>query len=291
MQSVNDVSANNLERPMNLALRFLSGIILLPVVLYIVYVGGYFIECLTTLLAFIWSYELFSMAFPLNRIGAWLFAFLGALLFLSLLHVTTATEALLVIMACCGLMGLASLASSSSDKSHSLNLYFLAFGSCYVGIGVASLVFLRRINEPLHLGLGLVYLVLLVIWANDSFAYFFGRAFGKHKLAEQISHSKTWEGFFAGALFGVGLPLLLWWWLSSISSTFLSISKLDILAIAVPGAFLGPAGDLIESKMKRVHGVKDSGNILPGHGGILDRIDALLLLAPWALCYATIFHS
>jgi phosphatidate cytidylyltransferase len=146
-------------------------------------------------------------------------------------------------------------------------------GTLYISLGVSSLYFLRE-----KAGFAAVLLVLIATWSNDTFAYFAGKTFGKHKLAPKISPGKTWEGFFGGALGSICMPLILSNFLTPLTTT-------QILGVAVPCVLLAPAGDLIESWIKRRHGVKDSGTLLPGHGGVLDRIDALLLTGPWALIY------
>lgn len=138
---------------------------------------------------------------------------------------------------------------------------------------------LRAISPLLLLGL------MAAIWISDTAAYFTGRAFGKHKLAPQISPNKTWEGF-AGALISVLLYGLIWDF--SADETALSATLIPLLLIM---AVLGIVGDLYESLIKRQAGVKDSGNILPGHGGILDRIDALTSSLPFAMLALLAFYS
>jgi len=138
---------------------------------------------------------------------------------------------------------------------------------------------LRAINPLLLLGF------MATIWISDTAAYFTGRAFGKHKLAYTISPNKTWEGV-AGALIAVVLYGLAWdFWLIEKSLIITLVPLLIIMAI------LGVVGDLYESLIKRQAGVKDSGNILPGHGGILDRIDALTSALPFAILALLIFYS
>ena len=138
---------------------------------------------------------------------------------------------------------------------------------------------LRAINPLLLLGF------MASFWISDTAAYFTGRAFGKHKLAYTISPNKTWEGV-AGALIAVVLYGLAWnFWLIEESLIITLVPLLIIMAI------LGVVGDLYESLIKRQAGVKDSGNILPGHGGILDRIDALTSALPFAILALLIFYS
>ncbi len=117
-----------------------------------------------------------------------------------------------------------------------------------------------------------------IVWSNDSFAYFAGRLFGKHKLFERISPNKTWEGFFGGMIAGLICAYLL-----HISVDILSLT--DWIVIACIISVFGTLGDLVESMLKRSLHIKDSGSILPGHGGFLDRFDATLLAAPVVYAY------
>jgi len=124
---------------------------------------------------------------------------------------------------------------------------------------------------------GLIMLGLVVIVAAaDVGAYFSGRAWGKHKLAPQVSPAKTWEGFWGGVGCTVLLALLVWYGLPMGSP----ISLTAILAVIVATALASVVGDLVESMVKRESGVKDSGSLLPGHGGVLDRLDSLSAAAP-----------
>lgn len=114
--------------------------------------------------------------------------------------------------------------------------------------------------------------IFILIWSNDTFAYLTGRLIGKHKLFERISPKKTWEGFTGGILFSVIAGLVL--------AYFLDWSYPKMIAYGLIVGIFGTAGDLVESMLKRSVDIKDSGNILPGHGGILDRFDAVLFVVP-----------
>jgi len=164
-----------------------------------------------------------------------------------------------------------------AQAPRSAALAALAWG--YAGLLPAAVVALRE-------GAGWQWVVLLfvVTWANDTLAYFTGRFLGKHPLAPRISPKKTWEGFWGGAAGSVVGALV-------VKALFLT--RLSIPAAVLVGAgaaFLGPLGDLCESMLKRAAGVKDSGKLLPGHGGLLDRIDAVLFVAPWVAACALWFH-
>lgn len=126
---------------------------------------------------------------------------------------------------------------------------------------------------------GVLLVVMAIAWVSDSMAYFTGKAFGKNKLAPSISPGKTWEGV-AGGLFGVTVYAIICFNLNWTITFNLSIGATILLWIAL--ASTGIVGDLFESLMKRSAGVKDSGRVLPGHGGVLDRVDALLPILPIA---------
>lgn len=131
-----------------------------------------------------------------------------------------------------------------------------------------ALVYVRQQNN----GAWLVLLLMLVVAAADSGGYFAGRRFGKHKLAPAVSPGKTWEGFAGGFLANCLLALVL--------SQVLGTNLLLMLALIVPTSLVSVLGDLLESMVKRHAGAKDSGSILPGHGGILDRVDGITAGAP-----------
>jgi phosphatidate cytidylyltransferase len=116
--------------------------------------------------------------------------------------------------------------------------------------------------------------LFVLIWTNDTFAYLTGKKWGKHKLLERISPKKTWEGFVGGIVVAIGAGLIL-------SNYYLHEPwYIGVLFATMAGA-MGTLGDLVESKLKRQCGVKDSGSFMPGHGGALDRLDSLLFVTPW----------
>ena len=120
--------------------------------------------------------------------------------------------------------------------------------------------------------------LIILIWVNDSFAFFVGKNLWKRKLFESVSPKKTVEGFFGGVLFSLIAAFIL-----SYFCDFLSLTNLIVISLIA--SILGTAGDLVESKFKRQANTKDSGNIMPGHGGILDRLDSLLFVAPFVYLY------
>jgi phosphatidate cytidylyltransferase len=125
--------------------------------------------------------------------------------------------------------------------------------------------------------------IFLLIWTNDTFAYIVGKSIGKHKLFERISPKKTIEGFVGGVVFAILTSLL-------ISKYYIEGATNIWIGIAFIVGIFGTIGDLIESKFKRIAGVKDSGKIMPGHGGILDRLDSVIFVAPFVFLFYQILY-
>lgn len=155
------------------------------------------------------------------------------------------------------------------------NFSFEHIGFCllsimYIGIGF------YYIMETRSAGVLVIFFALFLIWATDSGAYFIGRAMGKRKLAPHISPNKTVEGSLGGILSAIVVALL-FYFLSDIGEMF---HFGELLLVTVILSVFGQFGDLVESALKRYYNVKDSGNILPGHGGMLDRVDSWLFVMP-----------
>jgi len=129
----------------------------------------------------------------------------------------------------------------------------------------------------------------LLIWTNDTMAYLVGSKIGRHKLFERISPKKTWEGSIGGAIFTLTLAYFLNMFLSWIFGFDGEFSRVDWIVIGLIVIIFGTLGDLIESLLKRNLAVKDTGSILPGHGGLLDRFDAFLFSFPFILSYILLF--
>jgi len=132
--------------------------------------------------------------------------------------------------------------------------------------------------------------LFILIWTNDTFAYIVGKSIGKHKLLERISPKKTIEGFLGGVVFAVLAGFLISKYYIQASEKHLEKSILIWISIAIIVGVLGTIGDLIESKFKRVANVKDSGKIMPGHGGILDRLDSVIFVAPFVYLFYQILY-
>ena len=144
---------------------------------------------------------------------------------------------------------------------------------------IFSMIFLTLL--PLYKGgynPNLIIAILIMIWVNDSFAFLVGKNIGKRKLFVSVSPKKTQEGFLGGLVFALIAALII----SQFNNDFTLVNWLIIATIV---SVIGTIGDLVESKFKRQANIKDSGNIMPGHGGILDRLDSLLFAAPFVYLY------
>lgn len=168
------------------------------------------------------------------------------------------------------------------------NIAFSIMGILYVVIPFAILNFFAyddTFSNMLNIGQHNYWLLLgffLLQWANDSGAYIIGSSIGKHKMTPEISPNKTWEGAVGGLFFTMLVACVISYYTNSPLQHWLVISVIVVV--------FGTIGDLTESRIKRSCGVKDSGNILPGHGGILDRFDGVLFSAPFVLAYLHIFN-
>ncbi|NTU79404.1 MAG: phosphatidate cytidylyltransferase [Chloroflexales bacterium] len=171
------------------------------------------------------------------------------------------------------------------DRGASLQSWALTFtGAVYIGWLLSAFILLRQIDTPLRGGLlaplgiprgaAWLFLVLAITWIQDSAAYFVGRSLGRHQMAPILSPKKSWEGFAGGMLASILTAL------AAVPLLGLPISAVAAGLIGAAAGVAGPLGDLGESLIKRQIGVKDSGNLIPGHGGILDRMDSLLFTGP-----------
>lgn len=167
-------------------------------------------------------------------------------------------------------------------------IIYSVFGQIYITLPLSLLMLISYSNQSNLTGENYDWVPILAlfvfIWVNDTAAYFIGSLIGKHKLMEHISPNKSVEGFIAGILFTL-LAALIFAWLYPEFSTVFWVGYGAVVAL------FGTLGDLFESLIKRTCSVKDAGNLIPGHGGILDRIDSLLLAVPAAYLYLMIFLS
>jgi phosphatidate cytidylyltransferase len=249
--------------------RIVTGIVGGIAFLSLVYLGEEWYSLLVLLLAVAGLYEFYRMAGikPFGVAGL-----LGYLLMISLLlphlvlgigQVPTADLLLPVLL-------LLFYPVLQKNQFHIEHVALTVIGALYIGYGFAYMAETRYIPND---GLILTLLVILGIWATDSGAYFIGKTWGRRKLWPSISPNKTVEGAIGGLLVTVLIVLAVNAWIGSLTAA-------QALLIALVTGIAGQMGDLVESAIKRHFGVKDSGRLLPGHGGVLDRFDSLLFVFP-----------
>jgi phosphatidate cytidylyltransferase len=264
------------DKNKNLILRLVSALVLLPGVLWLLAMGGYWTAGLLAFAAGVCAMEYLQITLKTLSPVAWFTIVAAAVM--PLFPVWRPFEATALGWALCGVVLFAAwawhlikgpLPEAPQRTAHVLMAFVYGSG------GLTSLGAVRQLPD----GVWWVVAALTVTWANDTSAYFFGRFLGKHKLYPEVSPGKTWEGFFGGFVGSVGGLFILRGFF------FPVMTVVDCLVMGMLGGVLGPAGDLCESMLKRAYQVKDSGNIIPGHGGMLDRIDALIFNAPMVLIY------
>jgi phosphatidate cytidylyltransferase len=264
------------EKNKNLVIRIVSALVLLPIVLFLLYKGDLFSGVLFAVAAAACAHEYISITLKSVPGIGWLVIAISA--FVPLLPVLLPYQATALVCAASGVVLFSAwvwhllkgpLAEAPVRTAHLLTAFLYGSG------GLVAIAALRQIPD----GIWWVVALLVVTWGNDTSAYFAGRFLGKHKLYPEVSPNKTWEGFFGGMVGSTGMLFILR------AFFFPSMTGVDCVLVGFLGGIFGPAGDLCESMLKRAYQVKDSGNIIPGHGGMLDRIDALIFNAPMVMLY------
>ena len=253
----------------NAVSRLVVAAVGLPIVLGAVYLGGWWLFVVVFCAAAVALHEFSLLARALSPLA--LAGYVGGLLALVGAELGDATwmigGALTALVLAFVLKGV-----SSARQAATASISATLMGAVWVGCGLGFTLLIRDLPEHGRLA---VFAVLLAVWAGDTFAYAGGRLLGRHKLAPTTSPGKTWEGFVFGTI-------------ATVFVVFVTLYKQDFLTVAeslVLGAVLAvaaPIGDLFESLLKRDMKVKDTGRLLGGHGGMLDRMDALLFAAPAA---------
>jgi phosphatidate cytidylyltransferase len=266
------------EKNKNLVIRSVSALILLPGVLFLLFKGGAFSAGLLAVAAAICASEYYLITQKELSPAAWVGMLLaGVLPFLPLRDPARTGEGAFWVTAFFLFFAFTYHLIRGPLQEAPVRVAHLVTGFLYGSVGLTAVSALRLMTD----GMAWVIAALVITWANDTAAYFAGRFLGRHKLYPAVSPNKTWEGFAGGLVGSVGGMFI------TRAFFFPVFTVADCLLLGIFGGILGPIGDLCESMLKRAYGVKDSGRVIPGHGGILDRIDALLFNAPLVFVYVT----
>lgn len=267
--------------------RVLTAIVLIPLVIAVIYVSPRWPVVLMSTIFVIAGLALWEYLGLANAIGAKTPKVVVMVLLALLMAAIFRNPELMAPMIGAMALALLVICTFRSPLERVLpDTAFSVFGLLYVGLPMSTLYLLSAQDN----GPSLLVFLLLVVWAGDIAALYVGRSLGRWMLAKRLSPNKTWEGSIASVAASVGIAALLVWlggMLTARSLEYLSYPGTYVhwMGLAVLLNIAGQVGDLAESAIKRAAGAKDSGKLLPGHGGFLDRIDALLLAAP-VLWYA-----
>ena len=269
----------------NLVMRFATAAVCVPIILSLVYIAPPWAFYLLVLgAALVGAQELFAMTHPCDRVSQGVGVVVSALASAAVYCWPGDVRVLLTVLAVVPLFGpLFTLARLGPIETAALRACALGFGPLFVAVPLTLLALMRVTLGAA--GSGSVILALGLAWFADTGAYFAGRFLGKHKLYEAVSPKKTVEGAVGGLAASVVWALL---------GCFLFLPTLPVahaLPLALVAGVLGQMGDLAESLLKRSTGVKDSGAIVPGHGGVLDRVDALIVTSTVVYLYGAWVRS
>ena len=264
--------------------RTLVNVIGIPSLLYIIYAGGELFILLLASIMLIGAFELISLS-KIKKADPFDWILYGGLLGVCALYYCGVGQTLEWIMFVV-VMAMLFEVFRASDSPF-LNIAFICLGMIWLGLLIGSMIHIR-----LEYGLGITLSMFLSIWTCDTFAFFFGKTFGNKKILPSVSPNKTWLGSISGLL-GSFLCMSIFYYGGDSYYGYLSpdfqlpvnFSLCNVLVLSFIYGFFGQLGDFAESAFKRDVGVKDSGDFLRGHGGILDRFDSLTFAAPLVLIY------
>ena len=279
----------------NLIIRTISGVVLLGVVLGAAFAGPLGYGALLLLITGVGVWEFYAMARAkgvepqrgLGLVGS-LGLTLGGVGIICANYLDYEFELLIILgigVAALAIMFTFVVEVFRNRQTPIHNIATTILGIVYVGLPMAVMAIIPMLlhnpdRKAPYWNAWYFLFYLFLVWGNDVFAYLCGITLGKHKLCERLSPKKSWEGFIGGIIGAVAMGAVAAWWLNE--------SYILWVGLAIVVALTSVIGDLVESMFKRDAGVKDSGKIMPGHGGMLDRFDALLVSAPFALVYILI---
>ncbi len=266
--------------------RIIVGIIGIILAAFVIETGGIVFAAFTLVLAIIGWFEYAS---ALAKKGANITLTAGILFLILILCCAfwgNAEEIIGVVSA--ALLAVMSAAVLLRSRVDFVDSCYSAAGMFYIGIPFAHLIMLRELDGAavetslgmFPFGCAMVWVMFIGTWASDTFAYFVGSAIGRHKLCPNISPNKTVEGF-VGSLVGTSASV-------AALGAFFSFPVVTMAILGFFTAIFATVGDLVESVLKRHAGIKDSGRLIPGHGGVLDRFDSVLFTAPFVYYFAVL---
>lgn len=271
----------------NLGVRIVTGIVFITVLMAGILYNQYSYLIIFSLITGLALYEFYGLISKTKNadLNKTLNTFGGLLLFIGGYFFFSSPDKQMITLVPYGIFILSLFISELFLKGTNpiQSLAYAVLGQIYLAIPLSLLSYLAFgydvANNTYHYAFLLALFVF--IWVNDSFAYLTGSLFGKHRMFERISPKKSWEGFVGGALFTIAASVLF-------ANFFTQLPVWGWIGFAIILIIFGTLGDLVESLFKRTLNVKDSGNLLPGHGGILDRIDSVIFSIPALFIYIEI---
>lgn len=266
--------------------RIISALVGIPLLILAAWFGGIWFLAVMSIIVYVASAELRVLGEHLGLRPSKVRMSFGALLVLFVMYFTGDLSMIGFVFT---LLLFLNLTGVLLDKTSTQQIFTVGLelsGAVYVGLGMSYMVLLRKI--PGSLGIYCALLAFLITWLCDTSAYFIGIRFGKHQLCARFSPKKSIEGAIAGIV-GAGLGILLVNCVVRLCFSVSALSSIHAVSLGVLSAIFGEFGDLFESMLKRDAKIKDSGNVIPGHGGMLDRFDSLLFVAPVVYYYVKWF--
>lgn len=273
-----------------LLIRSASGLVYITLIIGAILLGGIYFKIIFGLLAILTVYEFHTLTNKQENINA--LPILGAICAAVAFAVVSyykqpswlyiGVYLMCFILMCLIICAVIEMFRKTSNPIN--NVAYTIFGQIYIVLPFSLMAYILSYEKKLLLA------VFVIIWVNDTFAYLTGSLIGKHKLSPKISPNKSWEGLIGGLVGTWGAALLIYWLEAYAKNSYIPFTVTQWLALGTAIMIFGTLGDLFESLIKRTVGVKDSGNIMPGHGGLLDRLDSVLFATLPAAVLIAIFR-
>lgn len=268
----------------NLQLRIVAGLAGAIILTISVFYSAYSFAAIFLIISFLTQWELYKLLgldgnFPMRTIGCVLGGLVFVITFL-VFETQLSIASYLLIFPLVSLLFVFKL--YKKEEKPLTNVALTLTGIVYIALSF-SLLIVAGYSQGTSYQAEIIMGILLLLWASDIGAYFAGRAFGKRKLFERVSPKKTWEGFLGGAVLSLITSLVLYFIFPGV------FHLVDWVGLSVVIVIMGSYGDLVESQFKRSIMIKDSGSMIPGHGGFLDRFDGLLIATPFVTGYLYFF--